>query len=1287
MRIGQSIGFSLFLLLLLVAPFRLQATHIVGGEMNYTCLGNNEYEITLTIFRDCFNGNPNAWFDDPASIGIFSADNELLDEIRIDLMGNDTLNPVLTNECLVVPPSVCVHTTTYRAIVELEPRPGGYQLAYQRCCRNQTIANIVAPLETGATYGVTISEKALEACNSSPKFKDWPPIYICANEPIVFDQSAIDPDGDSIVYRLCTPLAGADQDIPMPQPPNNPPYEEIVWDEDYGVDNMLNGNPGGVPLQIDSETGLLTGLPNTIGQFVVGICAEEYRNGELISTTRRDFQYNVGVCGEPTAAFAAPEVQCGDLTVSFDNQSNGVGSYLWKFNDPGNPGAASVLSDPVYTFSDTGTYEVQLIAVPGEVCADTFTQEIRLQPNSLSVDFDIDQETCSDSLEVQFTDQSADNLADITSWSWTVSPAGFSSELQNPSFFFTESGEYTAELSIVNTNGCESTASKVFDLTLLQDVLPSDTLVLCPGNSITLNPEPNPNYNYTWSEAPEISDLNDPSPVVAPGSTTTYEVTVADTEGFCEVKRQLTVFVPPAITAKAPPDTTICEPTYQLEGESNTGTSFLWSLDPSFETIVGESNPVTVELIGEERYYFLARDSFGCIAIDSTTLLSNAVDVVFAADEAICPGSLAGVTALNQDSTDELSFDWGPDPLIIFGGESPTVFFELPEPGTFEVFASIENQLSCSLLDTLSLTLIDTLPQEDFVAAQQCGGYTVEFSSSSVNAPFYLWRFGDPEDPNAVATGAEASHTYSSPGTYEVQITHSAFLACKDTIVREITVEEPQIIPGFEYETIGCSDTLLVEFADTSVNTQSEIIDWQWDFGNGLSATGPSSTLTILEDQPLPVTLTIRTSDGCVEQVTQEISWQIPNPQLPDSLAVCPGEAVALNPDPLPGYTHTWSPDAFFDNPNAPNPTVQPEQDQTFDLLLEQQDGPCAFERSVSVQVAPPISYEKSPDTLICGNTVRLGAFSPAAAEYAWSLSPDFGSLLATGDSLEANVSGLQTFYLELTDTFGCRTKDSIRVEASEILVFTDPFIGICEGDSARLEVVEIPEEQELFYDWAPDSRILEGQGTNEVLVQADSDQAFTVFITNEQGCTTTEKIEVFIEQSTPPLEVSAEQDTVFAPQEVQLFSTAAPGYSYEWSPAQGLSNPFVSNPRAMVDSTITYSLSITDENGCSNQALLTLTFLGECLPPYIFVPNAFTPNGDALNDELRVEGQTIEELYFAIYDRWGEMVFETNEQSRAWDGTFRGRELAPDVYGYYLEARCFNGETYFEKGNITLIR
>ena len=277
--------------------------------MNYTCLGNNLYEIELIVFRDCENGVP--YFDDPAYIGIYN-NNVLVDEAEIIWqMVDDTLDPILNGPCFVKPPDVCVHTSRYLDTVELLPIAGGYTLMYQRCCRNGTINNIVEPLSTGATFSITISEKAMEECNSNAKFKTWPPIYICVNEPIYYDHSAIDPDGDSIVYKMCTPLVGASTMNPYPEPSEQIVPIPVTWNPPYNENNML----GGVPLQIDPHTGLLTGVPNTIGQFVVGICVEEYRDGELISETRRDFQYNIGVCSEITASILAPAVQCDDLSV------------------------------------------------------------------------------------------------------------------------------------------------------------------------------------------------------------------------------------------------------------------------------------------------------------------------------------------------------------------------------------------------------------------------------------------------------------------------------------------------------------------------------------------------------------------------------------------------------------------------------------------------------------------------------------------------------------------------------------------------------------------------------------------------------------------------------------------------------------------------------------------------------------------------------------------------------------------------------------------------------------
>jgi len=93
------------------------------------------------------------------------------------------------------------------------------------------------------------------------------------------------------------------------------------------------------------------------------------------------------------------------------------------------------------------------------------------------------------------------------------------------------------------------------------------------------------------------------------------------------------------------------------------------------------------------------------------------------------------------------------------------------------------------------------------------------------------------------------------------------------------------------------------------------------------------------------------------------------------------------------------------------------------------------------------------------------------------------------------------------------------------------------------------------------------------------------------------------------------------------------------------------------------------------------------CGPPSIYVPNAFTPNQDGKNEKLYVRANNITDLYFVLYDRWGEKVFETRNVQLGWDGKFEGREVDPDVYVYYLEVTCLGGLQYFEEGNITVIR
>ena len=121
---------------------------------------------------------------------------------------------------------------------------------------------------------------------------------------------------------------------------------------------------------------------------------------------------------------------------------------------------------------------------------------------------------------------------------------------------------------------------------------------------------------------------------------------------------------------------------------------------------------------------------------------------------------------------------------------------------------------------------------------------------------------------------------------------------------------------------------------------------------------------------------------------------------------------------------------------------------------------------------------------------------------------------------------------------------------------------------------------------------------------------------------------------------------------------------------------------------TTTYNLTVTSPDGCVATLAVTITVnIPECAEPFIFLPNAFSPNGDGKNDVLYLRSNIVDRMSLIIYDRWGEKVFETTNQSVGWDGTYKGKLLPPDVYGYYLTVICIDGQQFMKKGNVTILR
>jgi len=294
-------------------------------------------------------------------------------------------------------------------------------------------------------------------------------------------------------------LDGASQVNPVPQPPFNPPYSNVVYQAPYSIGNVM----GGVPLSINPNTGLLTATPSTIGQFVIGVCVSEYRNGILLSTTRRDYQLNVVPCPSYVLASFQNVVSCGNNTIQFNNQSGGAVSYFWDFGDNGTLADTSSLYNPTYTYQDTGLYSVMLIGYSLITnCHDTAYGTVHILPeHEAFINFQTDP--CSYS--VQFSDSSSMNGSGTpTNWTWDFGDNQFSNQ-SNPIHNYNQAGSYSVSLISTSHYGCVDTAFQQVTLdSILNTSLSGLTMPLCNGDcngsvGVSVSGSTGP-YSYLWND-------------------------------------------------------------------------------------------------------------------------------------------------------------------------------------------------------------------------------------------------------------------------------------------------------------------------------------------------------------------------------------------------------------------------------------------------------------------------------------------------------------------------------------------------------------------------------------------------------------------------------------------------------------------------------------------------------------------------------------------------------------------------------------------------------------------
>ncbi|MDA9773995.1 gliding motility-associated C-terminal domain-containing protein [Saprospiraceae bacterium] len=1023
---------ALVFLLVLFGTTVSQATHIVGGDITYECKGFGDYEVTLTVRLDCENGEEP--FDNIAHVGIYDGFGNLLPwfgtggMILLQNPAIDTINTDLDTGCGLIGEQVCVVQAVYKGTVNIPKRETGYYFTYQRCCRNVTLTNVLDPLNTGSTlYARLLEEEMGENCNSTPTFNQWPNIYECTNSTLSFDHSATDPEGDSLVYRLCAPADGATFDIPQPVPPSGPPYEDVVYKDPFSFEDPM----GGVPLSIDPETGMMTATPNAVGQWLVGVCVEEYRDGVLLTTIRRFFEYNTRVCAEgPMALFDAPNPQCDGLELEVTNQSTFADSYLWSVSPDTDVVFDENAINPIFTFPANGIYTVTLEAIRDlDGCSNIFMQDIGVYDSNLAASFDAMIESCpGDSTLVNLTSTSTDPDYAIVSWLWTVSSPGFTDTLMGETTAVTVPTVDAVEITLLVTseNGCTATSTTTFDADPLDLELLANPMAVCQGESVDILVNPNCDLTYTITPLDYVTfdDPDDPCIItISPLEVVTYTVTATD--GICTASAEFMLDVIQKSDIAIEGDSISCDGTVSLTVVGTLpGNQFEWSTSPDFMPLIGTMDAtLDYTMVDQsETIYVRVKDGTGCSDVVSFDIENQTVDISYPSSITLCTGIEEEIIITNNNPDHDLTIVFDPNPIIVMTTDT-SVFINTDDAAiNTTITFTATNQYGCEEEGTITIDA-EERPMLDFTWDITCG--TLEMCFTNTTDPIandYSWDFGDLTTTDDVSTDVNPCYTYPEAGSYNVTLYITGGACAGDSIIKTIDVP---VIPMIEID----SDDLEICLGDmvtltATTNTEGEIVwsDNSGTIGNGTeidyTGTGTTDIIVMITD-----------SSGCTDSDTINIDVYIFDLSVDVPEISCVGEEVTVtltNNSSGNDFTYDWEPsDCIISGEGTPVVVISAQDTKEISVFITNNENGCdtlfTFDFNISV-IDKTILSDPAERPFQCQEIEVFVDPANDNCEYEWSTGETESSIMDT-------ILETTTYTVTITDDNGCTLEQSITID------------------------------------------------------------------------------------------------------------------------------------------------------------------------------------------------------------------------------------------------------------------
>lgn len=1240
--------YTSFIISFIVCKNEVYASHAEGADLTYKCLGGNQYELTVSFYRDCYGINA------PSSATVNCLSQSTNQNFNITLQPIPGTGQEVSLVCLGLI-TECqggtypgVQEWVYRGTVIISPA-SDWVFSFSLCCRNAAITTIQNPSGQDIYVEATLDNLNFP-CNSSPTFTTKPIPFVCLYQNYTFNNGAGDPDGDFLTYELITPMNG--------------PNSSVIYFPPYTAIQPLTTNPA---MGFDTVTGDINMKPTMLEVTILAVKVKQWRNNQLIGTVIRDIQLRTMNCNNSypyingingTGTFMA--TACAGSAITFnvytqDPDSLQVLTLTWNNGITGATFNVSAGINPTGTFSwtptiaDVGTH-CFTVTVKDNNCPinGSLTYAICLVVYGINASVTTTSANCGASNGTLFASASGGTAP--YSYQWL--PCGCNNNPLNGQ----QAGTYT--VIVTDSKGCTAADTGIVNGGAAPgNVNVSSVSVSCFGGSngtATANANGGqPPYTYLWSNGSTAS--------TATGlSSGTYTVLVTTAQGCTKID-SVTITNPTQLSVSVIQNDALCNGMSNGSAAVNPtgGTppyTYLWNNGSTTQSITG---------LPSGNYFVTVTDSKGCVDVQNISIGQPApiiLNISAIINTSCFGGSNGSATASAFGGVSPYSYLWnnGQTSQTATGLTSGSYIVTVLDSNGCTTIVSCTISDPPVIMSAISSVAIDCFGNSSGSASVNVSGGTPPYS--------YLWS-------NAQTT---SSATNLSAGNYSVIITDANGCSMTDMI----TILQPSFlaIAISNVQGVLCNHgnngsatasasggTLPYTFLWSNGQTTSSVSSLSAGSYSVIitDANGCSSTDTITITQPGSILVSISPAD-----------------------TICPGNNSIISASASGGtspFTYFWQPNVGFGN----SQTVNPNTTTTYTAIITDANG-CTSSSSTTIHVHNMnlgITMNSTPS--ICfGQSGTISASvngNSTGISYYWS-----NNLGAGAGPFTISPAATTTYSVVVTNLCGASATASSTVIVNPLPQINIPPMIAAGCDNAILQFTDtnLANNGSAYY-WSFGDGTFSSAANPLYTYSQTGTYLVNVTVTSPAGCSSQDQTTCTAIVTVSPVadfDIDQYESSIINPV-FRFTDLSVNADTWSWNFGDGQTS-VEKNPVHTYKEKGLYTVKLvtTNSGGCIDSIIKLVRIEPEFT---FYIPNTFTPDGDNLNDIFTGVGMEIAEFEMQIYDRWGEMIYETQELTMGWNGTVKGgSEIAQqDVYVYQIKLRDTFRKQHQYTGHVNLIK